>query len=156
MKGNSSNPNSWGAACKKGEKTVPFLQLWQHSLDILQETVYRMPWCLTPTLYECSIQHDSSLLILSLLNILNNQRLEDLNSPSQKLTVQMSLTFKEATKWEFRLNEMIWYLGWKRSFSANSNQTWFQLYNQLNLRVSTQQADQRFNTNKWPTASTQK
>lgn len=58
---------------QKGEKTVPLLQLWQHSLGILQETVYRMPWCLTPTLHECNIRHDSSLLMLSLY-ILHNQR----------------------------------------------------------------------------------
>lgn len=141
---------------QKGEKTVPLLQLWQHSLDILQETVYRMPWCLSPTLYECNIQHDSSLLVRSLLNILNNQRAEDLNRPSQKLTVRMSLTFKEATKREFRLNEKIWYLGYKQTFSANSNQTWFQLYNKLNSRVSTQQAEQRFSTNERSTESTQK
>lgn len=141
---------------QKGDKSIPLLQLWQHSLDILQETVYRLPWCLTRTLYEYNTHHDSSLLILSLPNILNNQRSEDLICPSQKLTVQMSLTFKEATKRELKLNENIWYLGYKQSFSANSSRTWFQLYNKLKLRVGTQQAEQHFSTNKWSTASTQK
>lgn len=66
---------------QKGEKTVLHWQLQQHSLDILQEVVYRVP--LTPTLYECNIQYGSSLLILPLLKILNSQRSEDLNSPAQ-------------------------------------------------------------------------
>lgn len=50
--------------------------------------------------YECNIQCDSSLLILSLLYILINQRSEVLNSPSQKLT---NVPMKETTKMEFRL-----------------------------------------------------
>lgn len=57
----------------------------------------------------------------------------------------MSLTFKEATKGEFRINEKIWATS---SFSANSNQTCFQLYNKQNLRASIQQIEQRFGTNK--------
>lgn len=64
-----------------------------------------MPWCLIPTVYECNIQCDSSLLILSLLYILIKQRSEVLNSPSQKLT-KVPMILKKQRKWNSGLMKM--------------------------------------------------